>query len=138
MLTLTTPEGRHYVTLTRLDADAATIDVAGKTVTVPLSEIDRHWDGAFLLVWRAPDLGTTTLRPGMASYDVVWLRQRLAAGEPLPEQPTVYDEQLARRVVAFQRAAGLTADGVIGDETLLKVAAAAPDAKMPSLSKAKD
>jgi general secretion pathway protein A len=134
MLTLTMPGGRHYVTMTRLRDDTATLDIGGKTVAVPLADIDRYWDGSFLVVWRAPGLGTTVLRPGMASYDVVWLRERLAAGASAPKEPTVYDEELARRVVAFQQANGLTPDGVLGDETLLRIAATAPDARMPSLS----
>lgn len=137
MLTLTTPGGRHYVTMTRLRDDTATLDVAGKTVAVAVADIDRFWDGDFLVVWRVQGLGTTVLRPGMASYDVVWLRERLAAGASTPKEPTVYDEDLMRRVVAFQQANGLTPDGVLGDETLLRIAATAPDARMPSLSQAR-
>ncbi len=107
MLTLTTPAGeRHYATVTALDADTVTLDVAPIPVTLPLSEVEQFWDGAFLALWRTPDLGTTELKPG--------------------------DDQ-RRRVAAFQRANGLRPDGVLGEETLLRLATTAPG--RPSLSK---
>lgn len=138
MLTLTTPGGdRHYATMTALQADTATLDVAGESVTVPLTEIERFWDGAFLALWKAPGLATTDLRPGMASRDVLWLRQQLADGGSTAERTMVFDDDLKRRVVAFQQANGLTPDGIVGDETLLRIAAMATDARMPSLSKAR-
>lgn len=136
MLMLTTPGGdQHYATLTALQADTATLDLAGKSVTVPLTEIEAFWDGAFVALWRTRGLPTMDLRPGTSSRDVVWLRQQLAGGDDTAERGTVYDDDLKRRVVAFQRANGLTPDGIVGDETLLRIAAVASDARMPSLSK---
>jgi general secretion pathway protein A len=138
ILTLTTPAGeRHYVTLTALDEATATLDVAGRVGTFPTTEIEPLWDGAFLALWKSPELATTALRPGMASRDVVWLRQQLAAGRPADGLAAVFDEELRRRVVDFQRANGLTPDGIVGDETLLRIATMATDARTPSLSKAR-
>jgi general secretion pathway protein A len=109
MLTLTTPTGdRHYATVAALGADAVTLDAAPRPVTLPLSEVERFWDGAFVALWRAPDLAATELKPG---------------------------DDLKRRVVAFQRANGLRADGVVGEETLLRLAATTAGGR-PSLSKA--
>ena len=137
MLTLTTPNGdRHYATMTALHDDAATLDVAGERLTFPLAEIERFWDGAFVALWRTPNLATADLRPGMSSRDVAWLRQQLANGGTA-ERTTVYDDELKRRVVAFQRANGLTPDGIVGDETLVRLTAMATDARMPSLTKAR-
>jgi general secretion pathway protein A len=137
MLTLTTPDGdSHYATMTALHEDAATLDVAGERVSFPLTEIDRFWDGAFVALWRTPGLTSADLRPGMSSRDVAWLRQQLPSGST-PERTTVYDDELKRRVVAFQRANGLTPDGIVGDETLVRLTAMATDARMPSLSKAR-
>jgi general secretion pathway protein A len=138
MLTLTAPGGeRHYATMTALQADTATLDVAGQSVTFRLTEIERFWDGAFLALWKAPGLATADLRPGMASRDVLWLRQQLPDGGSAAERTMVFDDDLKQRVVAFQRANGLTPDGVVGDETLLRIAAMATDSRMPSLSKAR-
>ena len=137
MLTLTLPNGdRHYATMTALHDDAATLDVAGERVTFPLIEIEQFWDGAFVALWRTPGLTSADLRPGMTSRDVAWLRQQLASGGSA-ERTTMYDDDLKRRVVAFQRANGLTPDGIVGDETLVRLTAMATDARMPSLSKAR-
>ena len=137
ILTLIAPNGdRHYATMTALLDDSATLDVAGERVTFPLTEIERVWDGAFVALWRMPGLSSTDLRPGMSSRDVAWLRQQLANGGTV-ERTTVYDDELKQRVVAFQRANGLTPDGIVGDETLVRLTATAADARMPSLSKAR-
>jgi general secretion pathway protein A len=136
VLTLTAANGdQHYATMISLHDDTATLDVAGVRVMVPLTEIESLWDGAFLALWKTR-LTTTDLRPGMASRDVAWLRQQLVPSGT-PERITLYDDDLKQRVVAFQRENGLTPDGVAGDETLVRIAAMAPDAHMPSLSKAR-
>jgi general secretion pathway protein A len=127
---------RHYATMTALQNDAATLDVGGEAVTLPLTEIERFWDGAFVALWRTPGLASGDLRPGMSSRDVAWLRQQLANGTS-GDRTTVYDDELKRRVVAFQRAHGLTPDGIVGDETLVRLTAMSNDARMPSLSKAR-
>lgn len=137
MLTLTTPTGdRHYATMTAMHDDSATVDIAGERQTFPLREIEPFWDGAFVALWRTPNLASADLRPGMSSRDVAWLRQQLASGGTV-ERTTVYDDELKRRVVAFQRANGLTPDGIVGDETLVRLAATATNARMPSLTKAR-
>jgi general secretion pathway protein A len=138
VLTLSSTTGeRHYATMIELQDDTATLDVAGEKMTFPLAEIERQWDGAFLAVWRAPGITMTDLRPGMAGRDVVWLRQQLTSGNGPAERTTVYDDDLRQRVVAFQRANGLTPDGIVGDETLLRIAAMGTDARAPSLTKAR-
>ena len=110
MLTLMTPSGdRHYATVTALDADTVTLDLTSRPVTLPLSEVEPFWDGAFFALWRTPDLTTTELRPG---------------------------GDLKQRVTAFQRANGLLADGVLGEETLLRLATTTPGAARPSISTA--
>ena len=103
VLTLTTPTGeRHYATVTALGADTVTLDGAPHPVTLPLNEVERFWDGAFVALWRTPDLAATELKAG--------------------------DDQ-RRRVVAFQRANGLKADGVLGEDTLLVVEVVSPSSR---------
>ena len=108
-LTLIMPTGdRHYATAVALGTDTVTLDLPEQPVTVPLSDVERFWEGAFVALWRAPDLTATELKPG---------------------------DDLKRRVVAFQRANGLRPDGVLGEETLLRLATTTQDPR-PSLSKA--
>jgi general secretion pathway protein A len=108
ILTLTTPNGdRRYATATALTADTVTVEVARRAITLALSDVEGFWDGAFVALWRTPDLAATDLKPG---------------------------DDLKRRVLAFQRANGLLADGVLGEETLLRLAATTPGPR-PSLSR---
>lgn len=55
------------------------------------------------------------LKPGQTDERVILLKQRLMGpGDYSP----VYDDDLRREVVAYQRAAGLEPDGIVGDNTL--------------------
>jgi len=55
------------------------------------------------------------LRPGQSNDRIVMLKQRLMGpGEYSP----LYDDDLRREVMAFQLAAGLEPDGLVGDNTL--------------------
>jgi general secretion pathway protein A len=116
-LTLTTAAGdKRYATVTSLGAETLTLDLAGQRTPLPLSDVERYWDGAFVVLWKAAN----------TSDDVAWLRQRLPDG----------GADLRSRVIAFQRANGLTPDGVVGEETLVRLAVTTPGARAPSLSKA--
>jgi general secretion pathway protein A len=73
----------------------------------------------------------------MQGTDVAWLRERLDAFEGKTSKgagPDVYDASLEQRVVAFQRSRALTADGLVGDETLLQLTLATREPGVPSLS----
>ena len=55
------------------------------------------------------------LKPGQSNDRVIMLKQRLMGpGEHTP----LYDEDLKREVMAFQRSAGLEPDGIVGNNTL--------------------
>ncbi|HEU5194591.1 MAG TPA: AAA family ATPase [Methylomirabilota bacterium] len=137
ILPLTAAGGdKRHVVLTRLTDDGATLEAAGKALTLPLSEVERAWDGAFVALWKPPATITTPLVPGERSKGVVWLRQRLGEldGNPRPGRSDLYDEELTRRVTAFQRAQQLTPDGIAGEETVVRLATLTRDASEPSLS----
>jgi general secretion pathway protein A len=138
VLDLTTPDGKkHHVVLTALDGEQATLRIDDLRVTMPTAEIERFWDGAFVTVWRSPVTGPLPLQPGMRGRDVAWLRRQLGALDgrtPSATASPVYDEELKRRVATFQQGESLTPDGIAGEETLVRLAAAAPGASGPSLT----
>src|SRR5262249_27609960 len=122
--------------LTGLGDDTATLEVAGQTLTVPLREGERAWDGAFLALWRPPTVTATALAPGTLDRGEPWLRERLAVadGEPTsPRASDLYDEELKRRVMAFQRSQQLAPDGIVGEETLLRLSIVGREGAGPSL-----
>jgi general secretion pathway protein A len=121
ILTLTDDVGgTHQVLLVGLTDDAATIELGGATLDVPIATISRYWFGDFLLLWRPPLAVVKALAPGMRGAEVRWLRENLRAAQGLPAaQPAsdFYDDDLTRLVQDFQRQHRLNADGVAGVQT---------------------
>ena len=141
ILELTTPDGaKHYVVVSGLDRDRATLQIGERRVTLPTAEIERFWDGPFVMVWKAPLMGPLPLQPGTRSRDVVWLREKLAAidgGTASGAGGALYDDDLKQRVAIFQQTELLTPDGIAGEETLVRLVAAAQGRSIPSLTGAR-
>jgi general secretion pathway protein A len=137
ILTLVTADGtKHYATLTALVDDAAALDFSGQQFTFPLSQLERVWDGSFIVLWKAPPVRALPLVSGMRGRDVEWLRQRLGEldGRPVvTRHAEVFDAELAARVRRFQRSRALVSDGIVGEETLIHLSTAVPDAGAPLL-----
>ena len=103
---------------------------------LPTVEIERFWDGPFTMVWKAPVTGPLPLQPGTRGRDVLWLRQQLTAIDGASSSASgsqLYDDELKRRVVTFQQSESLTPDGIVGEETLIRLAAVAQRGSGPSL-----
>jgi len=130
--------GKYRVALVALGEGTATLELGGREYTLPLREIDRFWDGDFLLLWKAAPVGSRLISPGMRGKDVGWLRGRLDELEghmgKVPD-PDIYDEALKRRVLDFQRSRSLVPDGLVGGETLAQLTLAIRDPGTPSLSR---
>lgn len=130
--------GTYRVALVALGEGTATLELGGREYTLPLREIDRFWDGDFLLLWKAAPVGSRLISPGMRGKDVGWLRGRLDELEghmgKVPD-PDIYDEALKRRVLDFQRSRSLVPDGLVGGETLAQLTLAIRDPGTPSLSR---
>ena len=107
IIELATPTwDRRYATVVAVDDQTATLDLGGRRHTFPLSEVDRHWDGAFILLWKGAALSSLTIDPGTRGKDVEWVRQRLSEldGEPIAgKNRDVFDDELRARVITFQR-----------------------------------
>jgi len=128
----------HYVALMSLERAEATLAFGATTETVSLSDVEQEWDGTFVVLWKPPRPAFEPIGRGAKGGDVAWLRERLAAldGQPAPPASAarVYDQSLTARVVTFQRAHRLAADGIAGAETLAVLTARA-DPGAPSLAR---
>jgi murein L,D-transpeptidase YcbB/YkuD len=74
----------------------------------------------------------------MRDRDIAWLRQQFATIDgrtTASNAGQAYDEELKRRVAAFQQVESLTPDGIAGEETLVRLAAVMPGGNGPSLTK---
>ena len=122
-----------------IGGDSQSVSLAGKdgkTLTYPLADLLPLWIGESTVVWRPPTKRKTYFMPGTTHSAVALLRQQLAAsGFPaLPEGPPErFDAALSEAVTRFQRTLGIRADGIIGPETQVGLAAALPRSGVPTL-----
>jgi general secretion pathway protein A len=138
IIELATPTwDRRYATVVAINDQTATLDFGGRRYTFPLSEVDLYWDGAFILLWKAPALTSVPIVPGARGKDVEWVRQRLSELDGAPirgKNRDVFDDELRARVIAFQRSRSLLPDGIVGEETLTHLSTAPRDPSVPRLS----
>ena len=136
VLELAAPNGEtRYATVVALGERMATLEFGSRRIALSVDEIDHYWDGTFVVLWRAPPVTAIPIEPGQRGRDVEWLRGRLAAIDGVETSPvgTVFDEALLDRVKAFQRSQRLAADGVVGDETLVRLVTVGGEPGLPKL-----
>jgi general secretion pathway protein A len=130
---------RYHVVVSALDDGLVTLDLGQKRVTLPRIEVESLWTGSYIVLWRPPNLGSPLLSMGSRGRDVSKLIDMLDRAEGRPSTNpnklanAVYDWSLKQRVIDFQRSMGLTADGIVGKQTLLKLNAAQQDPSTPLL-----
>jgi general secretion pathway protein A len=115
---------RHHALLAALDNEQATLVMGGETQRFPLDEVERHWFGKYLLLWRVPFAETEVLRVGVQGPAVIWLRETLARAQGATTPVTLagqYDAELEEAIRDFQRRHQLPVDGVAGNLTLLQL-----------------
>lgn len=135
---------RFHVALTALDKTSAQFDLGFRTVTLPRDELDELWNGSYIILWRPPELFSKVLNIGQEGPDIAWLKSMLDRADGLTPDAAndasepIYDLALKQRVVDFQRAAGLRADGLVGRYTQLKLIIAAHMPDTPVLTKGQE
>ena len=110
----------HQMVVNKLGDGRARLLIAGAEHEVPLTEIEPHWNGEFLLLWKPPQPAVPMLSLGMSGEAVRALRQRLQQWAGIAADGSTYDvfdEALQQLVLQFQRSTGLVADGVAGART---------------------
>lgn len=121
-----TKGGEYYATLISLDGDIGTYSMAGEKRTGTTKEIVERWSGDYLLLWRAPQGWKEDLRPNKSEGPVVaWLDKQLGRIQKRKSaggQKKSYDDDMVKQIREFQRKAGLTADGIVGPMTIIKIA----------------
>jgi general secretion pathway protein A len=141
IIELTSPSWeRRYATVVALDDKMVTLDFGGRRFTLPLSAVDKYWDGPFVVLWRGPALNKLSIEPGARSKDVEWVRQRLSdldGGPIVAKDRDVFDDRLRARVITFQRSRSLEPDGIVGEETLAHLSLTPRDPRVPRLSRSK-
>ena len=128
IVTLDAQTGKpSYALLIALTPGSATLRAGDGEQTVTLPTLAARWRGEFSTLWRAPPgySGRIGDREGGAVVD--WLAATLASvnGAPPPAGKQKLDPALQSRVLAFQLAQGLPADGRPGPMTFMQLNRAA-------------
>jgi general secretion pathway protein A len=124
LLSLLTEERfRVYVLLESLQGENAHLLLGQQRLTLPVSELARHWNGEFTLLWQPPENYSLPVSLGAKDPLVNWLGRQFAL---LDGQTSVLGQEefnmaLDTRVRLFQRQHGLTDDGVVGVKTLMNM-----------------
>ncbi len=124
VLYLNTPERfAAYTTIIALDDEDAIVIVDGDKQQVALSKLGPLWTGEFTFMWHKPPEFDGPVGVGSSGKLVRWVAERFASidGQPQPLTNTRFTRALAQRVKLFQRQQGLTEDGVVGMQTLLRL-----------------
>ena len=130
---------RHYAAVVLMEDRNITLDFDGQQVTLDRSGIESFWFGDFTLLWKPAPLELSLIKEGDSGPDVLWLRAQLNRLEGIqrdPDAPSpspVFDNVLKRRVMDFQRAHFVKADGIVGDQTLIQLNMGTADHSIPLL-----
>ena len=111
---------KRYALLTAIK-DGQPIFTFDRQQTFPLADVLSLWDGYYLLLWKLPMPEMKTLYPGQSSENITWLRQKMMGIDGIAQDsnyPQYFDANLKARVINFQRAHNLTADGIVGTQTI--------------------
>lgn len=138
ILMLTDENGApHQVVLTSLADEGARLELGGQKREVSIGELSRYWFGDFVMLWRPATERVKPLSVGMQGADVRWLRaslQRLSGTPADTATSDVFDEELSKLVMDFQRRNQLTVDGIAGVQTQIVLASAVAPPDSPLLS----
>ena len=126
----------HQVLLTNLSDERAKVELGGARHEIGIGELSRYWFGDFVMLWRPATQSVKPLSVGMRGADVRWLRQSLQrlSGSP-PDAPAsdLFDTDLSRQVMEFQRRNQLAVDGIAGVQTQIVLASAVSGNDSPLL-----
>ena len=128
IVTLDARSGKpSYALLTALTADSATLRAGASEQTVTLAALAVRWRGEFATLWRVPPGYNGRINDLDGGAVVSWLATKLALldGTPPPTQRATFDAAMKSRVLAFQLAQGLPADGRLGPLTFMQLNRAA-------------
>ncbi len=134
VIQLTIADLPHFVTLTTLDDNTATIVSSHGRYRITRADLLSTWDGYYTLLWRTPT-NYRQLVAGDRGDTVLQLSRQLAQANDIADARTtsVFDSSLERQLKQFQVSVGLAPDGIAGAHTWIRLNAAS-GLEQPTLS----
>lgn len=119
------------VLLVEVDSHFATIYHSGKRHQVALSELQKYWYGQFYFIWKTPSYRSSIVMPGAPDTKDEWvnssllqIRSRMSGVESTEAWPNAGKQtkrEIKELVKYFQRMNGLDADGIVGEQTEIRM-----------------
>jgi general secretion pathway protein A len=115
-----------HAALVALDDKTATFVIGAEIRKVALGALAAQWTGQYTLLWRLPPDAREIIRRGERGPAVQWLINQLAQAQGQvadTSKAAVFDDVAERQVKQFQLAQGLIPDGMVGPQTVMRLAA---------------
>ncbi len=132
-----TAGAERYAVLVAATPTTTSLELQSSLFAIAPGELTPYWHGEYLLLWRKPPIGVSSIAPGANGVAVTWLIRALDRIEGITSEEAdlnSYDDALSARVKAFQKRRGLIVDGIVGERTLIHIAGASSDPPGPRLS----
>ena len=110
--------------LTALDKTAVRLQGTDGSIVVPIEKFLAGWSGRYLYLWQPPQSFNTLTAGDRNAPAVSWLQDQLAIIDQNSERIITggrYTAAIAQKVASFQSQQALTADGVVGRETVMRL-----------------
>lgn len=121
----------YLVDENQVDFYGAVVAVDGEQLLMQLGEqqlwVDRAWfnqhfSGTFEILWQAPNLPMMDISQKSSPGQLQWLENALAhVNNRHPRRVNQFDTQLENDLKTFQSQHGLKADGIAGNQTLMRL-----------------
>ena len=124
----------YYATLLSITPLGVELQLSSSHLLVSQAWFERYWSGDFTLFWTAPSRFKNSLKQHDKGELIRWLDHNVSAA--LGENAlsgTRFDWPLLKKVMRFQKQSGLTADGIVGPQTMITVVHYA-DSTVPKLN----
>lgn len=113
-----------YTVITGLGkSEASLLDTKHNSFTTELTHLGPLWSGEVFYVWQRPPGFKGPLTRGQRSETITWLAEQFAImdGQDSPLTRAYFNDKLEQRVKIFQRENKLSDDGIVGQQTLMKL-----------------
>lgn len=115
-------DGHYFYAVVRHWGPKLELWMGDRAIMVSRSWFGQRWNGEFQVLWKQPPGFTGVLKQGNQGEAVYWLEQSLSLIQgQRPRKTFNFDAQLSRQVQQFQQQNRLSADGIAGVFTLLRL-----------------
>ncbi|MGI2066410.1 ExeA family protein [Shewanella sp. MF08487] len=111
-----------YGTVIAIDGDQLLIQLGEQQLWVDKAWFNQHFSGTFEILWQAPNLPMMDISQKSSPGQLQWLENALAQiNNRNARRVNQFDVQLENDLKAFQSQHGLKADGIAGNQTLVRL-----------------